>query len=114
MGARKHSYDTDEDIARCLHDQTFFSRTSGIAPANGAASGRAPPVRSGVVPSNHLGPERTSPAIPRAAGVPMFVVGVRPVSPDTSAPRRIRPAAALLGGAAFLAAVVIAAVVHYG
>lgn len=127
MGARKYSYDTDQDITGCLHDQTRVSNLKIVRgghdsrPSNlpddprPRTSGPPVPTQSGVVPINRGGPPRTSVPIPPAAGLPIFAAGVLRASPETAVPRWAVPSAPLLlASAVFLVMVVIAASVHYG
>jgi len=127
MGARKYSTDTDEDITGCLHDQTRVSNLRIVRGDHDSrisnlpddprqrTSGPPAPTRSGVVPINRGGPQRTSLPIPPAAGLPIFSVGDLHASTETAAPRWAVPSArVLLASAVFLVMVIIAAGVHYG
>jgi hypothetical protein len=115
MAARKYDYaydETDESAAleTCLHDQVQRARPASIS-ISGFDVGTA--TRSGVVPIRRSAAP-TSPAIPRAATVPEFVVGERISAFALHAPARQPPIAALIVATSlFLVMTVIAAIAYY-
>ena len=112
MAARKYDYAYDESTAleTCLHDQVQRARPASIT-FSGFDLGTK--MRSGVVPIRRSGAP-TSPAIPRAAAVPEFVVGERISAFALHAPARQLPIAGLIVATLmFLVMTVLVSVAYY-
>jgi hypothetical protein len=116
MAARKYDYLFEEEdetraLDTCLHDQKRHarsSRTSGLYQLD-----LATPTRSGIAPVHRSSAPR-QPAIPRAGGVPEFVVGDRMSAfAFHAAPRPLPIAAIIVGTMMLLAVTVLLAIAYY-